>query len=93
MPQPRQRNRHFLLVAATHSVRNYIHFVSGPQQVECGLSDADVALDADDYAGERAGGVEGIEGLFDFWRSVVVSISYLLDGDCRYIIENSVLSW
>ena len=66
MPQPRQRNRHFLLVAAALPFRNDIYLVSGLEEIERRLRNADVAFDADDDAGERAGGVERVERLLDF---------------------------
>lgn len=42
--------------------------MSGAQQVERGLRDADVAFDADDDAGEGFGVL--VEGLLDVWGAV-----------------------
>ena len=81
MSQSRQRNRHLLFVAAAHAICNDVYFVSGSEEVERGLRDADVAFDTDDDAGERAGGVEGIERLLDLWCS---------EGERR--VSSSVLS-
>ena len=69
MSQSRQCNRHFFFVAAAHAICDDVYFVSGSQEVKRGLRDADVAFDTDDDAGERAGGVEGIERLLDLWCS------------------------
>jgi hypothetical protein len=63
-PQPRQRNRNFLLITAAHAVRDDVHLVPGAQEVERGLRDADVAFDADDDAGEGTGVL--VEGGLDF---------------------------
>jgi hypothetical protein len=99
MPQPRQRDRHFLPIAAAHSIGYHVYFVAGTEEIECCLSDADMAFDADDDAGEGAGDVEGIKGSFHFRSSVITSVSYclrncwMIDDRCTYIIENSVLSW
>lgn len=73
MSQSCQRNGNLLFVAAAHAICDDVHFVSGSEEIERGLSDADVAFDADDDAGEGAGGVERIESLFDFWCSAGVS--------------------
>lgn len=66
MSQPRQSDWYLLLVARAYAISNNIYFVSGSEEVERGLGDADVAFDTDDDARERTGGVERIESLFDF---------------------------
>jgi hypothetical protein len=58
--QPRQSDWHLFLITRAYAISDDIDFVSGPEEVECGLSDADVALDADNNAGERTGGVERV---------------------------------
>lgn len=66
VPQTRQCDGHFLLVAAAHAVCDDIYLVAGAQEVDGGLRDADVAFNADDDAGEWPGGVEIVEGFLDF---------------------------
>lgn len=58
MPQPRQSDGHLLLVAGAYAISNDIYFVSGSEEIECGLGDANVAFDADDDTGEWTGGIE-----------------------------------
>lgn len=60
MSQPRQSNRHLLFITRAYAISNDIDPVSGPEEIECGLSDTDVALDADNDAGEWSGGVERV---------------------------------
>jgi hypothetical protein len=92
--QPRQSDRHFLLVTGAYAVGDDINFVSGSKKIECGLGDANVALDTDDDARERTGGVERVECLFDFWCSNKSQQVADANMTCcvAYIIENSVLS-
>ena len=52
-----QRDRHLLLVTTTDAVRKHIDPMSGRQQVERGLQNADVRFDPDDDDG--GGGREG----------------------------------
>jgi hypothetical protein len=61
IPQPRQRDGHLLLVAAAYSVGNHIDSVSGSDEVDSGLCDADMALNAHKDAREWAGGFQGVE--------------------------------
>jgi hypothetical protein len=56
-----------LLVAAADAISDDKHIMPGPQQVNRGLRDTDVALDADNDAGEGPCRVEGVEGLLDLW--------------------------
>jgi hypothetical protein len=56
-----------LLVAAADAISNDENVVAGPQQINRGLRDADVALDADNDAGEGPCRVEGVERLLDLW--------------------------
>lgn len=51
MPQPRQRNRHFFLVAAAHSIGDNVDLVAGAKQVESCLGNTNVALNTDDDTG------------------------------------------
>ena len=46
--QPPQRHPDLPLMTTTHPVRQHVHLVPVGQQVERGLRDADVSLDADD---------------------------------------------
>jgi hypothetical protein len=52
--QPRQGNRHLLPVATAHSICDDIYLVTRAEEINGGLCDADVALDAYDDAGEGA---------------------------------------
>jgi hypothetical protein len=52
MPQPCQRDWDFLLVAAANSICDDVDLVSRSKQIDGGLCDADVTLDADDNARE-----------------------------------------
>jgi hypothetical protein len=65
--QAGEGNGDLLLVAAADAIGNNENIVTSPQQVNRGLRDADVALDADDDAGEGPCRVEGVEGLLDLW--------------------------
>jgi hypothetical protein len=65
--QAGEGNGDLLLVAAADAISDDKHIMSGPQQINRGLRDADVALDADDDAGEGPCRVEGVEGLLDLW--------------------------
>jgi hypothetical protein len=57
MPQPCQRDWDFLLVAAADSICDDVDLVSRSKQIDGGLCDADVTLDADDNAREWASSV------------------------------------
>jgi len=57
MPQACQRDWDFLLVAAADSIGDDVDLVSRSKQIDGGLCDADVALDADDDAREWASSV------------------------------------
>jgi hypothetical protein len=69
MPQPCQCNGHLLLIAAAHSIGDDIDLVLGPQEVDGRLCNANVALDANEDARERAVGLEVVEGFLDFGSS------------------------
>jgi hypothetical protein len=64
-----------LLVAAADAISDDENVVAGSQQVNRGLCDADVALDADNDAGEGPCCVEGIEGLLDLRGAGGVSMN------------------
>jgi hypothetical protein len=55
MAQPGEGNGHLLLVAAADAVGHDVDHVAVAEQVEGGLSNADVRFDADDDAGEGRG--------------------------------------
>lgn len=69
MPQSGQGNWDLLLVAAAHAVGNDVDLVLSSEKIEGRLSYANVAFDADDDAGQRAGGVERFEGFFHLGRT------------------------
>lgn len=48
--------------------------MSGPKEIDGGLCNADVALDSDDDARQRAGDVERVECFFDFWCAGLMSV-------------------
>lgn len=54
------------LVAAAHAVGNDVDGVAGSDQINAGLGDTDVALDADDDAREGPCRIERVEGLLNF---------------------------
>jgi hypothetical protein len=66
VPQPCQRDRHLLLIATAHSIGDDINLVLGSKEVDGSLCDANVALDANEDARERAAGIQIVEGFFDF---------------------------
>lgn len=66
MPQSCQCDGNLLLVATADSVRDDIHLVSSSKQVDGGLCNANVTLDANDYARKRAGRIEVIKSFLDF---------------------------
>jgi hypothetical protein len=72
VPQSCQRNGDFLLVAAAHSVCDNVDLVSGLEEIDGGLCDADVAFDANDDARERAGDFEAVESGLDFGCSNMI---------------------
>jgi hypothetical protein len=56
-----------LLVATADAIGNDKDLVASSQQINGGLCDADVALDADNNAGEGPCGLERVDGLLYFW--------------------------
>ena len=46
-----------------------------PEKIQSGLGDADMALDADHDGGQRAGGVERVEDLFNFRGAREISLN------------------
>lgn len=70
MPQPGQRNWHFLLVAAAYAISDDIDLVTSSEKIDRGLCDADVAFNADDNSGDGSVRAKRIEGFLDVWRTV-----------------------
>jgi hypothetical protein len=66
MPQSRQCDGNLLLVAAANPVCDYIYLVSSSKEVDGGLGNTDVTLNADDDARERAGSFQIVKGFLDF---------------------------
>ena len=77
----RKRNGHLGSVAAAHAVGYDVHVVAGVEQVDGGLRDADVALDANEDAGERARGAACVECLLDLGGAVSKSMG---GGNCLW---------
>lgn len=74
VPQPGQGNGNFLLVTAADAICHDVYFVAVAEQIERGLCYADMALDTDNDAGQRAGGIERVEGLLDLGGTMTVSV-------------------
>jgi hypothetical protein len=66
IPQPRQCNGHLLLVTAAYAIRDDIDLVSSSEEIDGGLCNADVALNANNDAREWAGDIKTVERFLDF---------------------------
>lgn len=82
MSQPRQSDGHLLLIAGAYAISDDINLMPRSEKIERSLGDADVAFDADDNAGERTGGVERVERLFDFWCSIKGQQGEMMHTSC-----------